>query len=206
MLVLLPLISYLGWTKIDISNKLKENNNNTEALKREVIEEAKNQNVPEQIIQQVQNQIKPEVLPREIAQQSPPKPELTDKFQLTDNFNLNEFSSKDGSETPKEMLNNIKTLAQNLQALRNVIKRPITITSGYRSPEHNAKVGGKTNSQHILGNAADIQVEGMSPKQVHATIEKLIADGKMSQGGLGLYTSLGFVHYDTRGKMARWGK
>jgi uncharacterized protein YcbK (DUF882 family) len=51
--------------------------------------------------------------------------------------------------------------------------------------------------------AADIKVKGLTPLEVYNAIEKLIADGKMKQGGLGLYRS--WVHYDIRGVKARWG-
>ena len=33
---------------------------------------------------------------------------------------------------------------------------PVTITSGYRCPAHNAAVGGVAGSQHLLGKAVDI--------------------------------------------------
>jgi hypothetical protein len=42
----------------------------------------------------------------------------------------------------------------------------------------------------------------MSPQIVHKIILDLIEEGKMKQGGLGLYSS--FVHYDVRGTKARW--
>ena len=35
----------------------------------------------------------------------------------------------------------------------------MTITSGYRTASHNTKVGGSRSSQHLLGRAADIQVQ-----------------------------------------------
>ena len=74
----------------------------------------------------------------------------------------------------------------------------------FRSPEHNKAIGGASESQHVLGTAADIVVDGLTPKQVHAEIEKLIAEGKMREGGLGLYAT--WVHYDVRGTKARWTK
>ena len=42
---------------------------------------------------------------------------------------------------------------------------PLKINSGYRTPEHNAKVGGVPNSQHIHGKALDISTRGMCKKQ-----------------------------------------
>jgi uncharacterized protein YcbK (DUF882 family) len=114
--------------------------------------------------------------------------------KITENFSLQEFNSKCGRLMPNNVMINIIELAKNLQVLRDEVKRPITITSGYRSPEHNAKVGGAKNSQHTQGTAADIKVSGMTPKEVALAIEKLIEQGKMKQGGIGIYKS--WVHYD----------
>jgi uncharacterized protein YcbK (DUF882 family) len=51
--------------------------------------------------------------------------------------------------------------------------------------------------------AADIQVAGLTPKEVCARVKSLIDSGAMKQGGVGLYD--GWVHYDVRGFKARWG-
>ena len=121
---------------------------------------------------------------------------------LTKNFNKREFDSKDGAEIPDEVLQNVKELATNLQVLRDELKAPITINSGYRSPSHNARVGGAKRSQHLLGTASDIVVSGHTPQEVAIVIEELIRKGKMKQGGLKAYNS--FTHYDIRGVRARW--
>jgi uncharacterized protein YcbK (DUF882 family) len=123
-------------------------------------------------------------------------------MELTQHFSKAEFNSKDGAGMPQEVWANIKILAKQLEALRSVLNAPISITSAYRSEIHNKSIGGKLNSQHLLGKAADIQVKGKSPKQVQKAILKLIKDGKMLEGGLGLYDT--FVHYDIRGKASRW--
>jgi uncharacterized protein YcbK (DUF882 family) len=123
-------------------------------------------------------------------------------MKLTENFNIIEFQSKDGSEMPEHVIHNIKELAENLQVLRDYIGSPIHINSAYRSPAHNAKIGGVKNSFHTKGKAADITVKGYTPRKLARIILKLIGEGKMSQGGLGLYN--GFIHYDIRGTKARW--
>ena len=125
-------------------------------------------------------------------------------MKLTNNFNLAEFQSKCGRPMPDDVKQNIQKLANSLQVLRDHLKRPITINSAYRSPEHNAKIGGVKNSQHVLGKAADIAVQGMTTRQVAAEIEKLIASGQMLQGGVGIYPT--FVHYDIRKNRVRWSK
>lgn len=122
--------------------------------------------------------------------------------KLTENFSLQEFACKDGSGFPNDVLNNIIELAKNLQALRNHIGKSITVNSGYRSLKYNERIGGVKNSQHVKGKASDLAVAGMNPKQVAEAIELLISQGKMKQGGIGVYPT--FTHYDIRGIKARW--
>jgi len=120
----------------------------------------------------------------------------------TKNFDIKEFACKDGTAVPEMYYGNVKELMENLQVLRDFFGKPIVINSGYRTEKHNAKVGGKSNSQHLFAKASDIVVRGVSPLEVYRTIEKLISEKKMKQGGLGLYDR--FVHYDVRGVRARW--
>lgn len=121
---------------------------------------------------------------------------------MTKNFKLSEFNCRSGAVMPANVQRNITELAKNLQALRDTVGLPIRINSGYRSPEHNASVGGAKASTHLTGKGADFAVIGLSPIRVVEAIERLINEGKMKQGGLKAYSS--WVHYDTRGVRARW--
>jgi len=123
-------------------------------------------------------------------------------MKLTKNFNLYEFESKDGAEFTCELKMNLKELALNLQVLRDALGLPIHINSGYRSLTHNRAVGGAKNSQHLLGKAGDITVNGYTPFDIKSKIEGLIKQGRMKNGGVGLYNT--FVHYDVRDYAARW--
>ena len=124
-------------------------------------------------------------------------------MKLTKNFNREEFDCKDGTIVPAKYLLNVKEVAENLQALRDYIKVPVSVTgSGYRTAKHNKKVGGAKFSQHLTASGADINAEGYEPKQLSEVIELLILKGKMKQGGIGVYPN--FVHYDIRGTKARW--
>lgn len=124
-------------------------------------------------------------------------------MQLTKNFSRQEFDCKDGTIVPDKFLFNVKEVAENLQALRDYLEVPVSVTgSGYRTPKHNAKVKGAKNSQHLTASAADINAKGYEPKQLAEVIELLILKGKMKQGGIGVYSN--FLHYDIRGTKARW--
>ena len=121
---------------------------------------------------------------------------------MTKNFSKEEFDCNDGSEMPINIYHNMVKVANQLQTLRNFLNKPIHINSAYRSEEYNASIGGVSNSQHIMGRAADIVVKGMTPIEVSEVIEGWIKKGDMLQGAIGIYSS--FVHYDIRGTKARW--
>lgn len=122
--------------------------------------------------------------------------------QLTNNFHIREFKCKDGTKVPDELFDNVKLLAEQLQALRDFIGIPIHLNSAYRTEAYNVRIGGSPKSQHKLAKAADMVTSKYTPKQLAAIIKKLIKQGKMMQGGVGVYPS--FVHYDIRGIEARW--
>lgn len=131
--------------------------------------------------------------------------------QLTKNFHRKEFDSKDGVKVPKELKCNLIKLAVNLQVIRDDLNKDnpkndleIVINSGYRTVSHNEKVGGTSNSKHLYAMAADLHQDKESPLEFYKRIEWLIAEGKVDNGGLGLYNS--FVHYDIflDGKARRW--
>ena len=123
---------------------------------------------------------------------------------LTENFSRSEFASPDGVPIPTRHNANLLELARNLQVLRDTVGKPIIIHSGYRSPAHNAAVGGVSNSRHLTAQAADFSVQGATLENSYCLIERLIASGRMKQGGLGIYET--HLHYDTRGFEARWNE
>lgn len=86
-----------------------------------------------------------------------------------------------------------------LDDLRSLLGVPVTITSGYRCEIHNKDVGGANNSQHLIGKAADIRVNGYSPKDVYELLDQLYPD----KYGIGLYQN--WIHIDVRSSKARWG-
>lgn len=77
-------------------------------------------------------------------------------------FKLDEFDCPtiEGSGAEFMDLDFIKTL----NSIRHTAGIPMVITSGYRSPEHNEKIGGVKNSSHLKGVAADIAVNNSADR------------------------------------------
>ena len=120
---------------------------------------------------------------------------------LSPHFRVREFRCHDGSD-PVFI---DSALVELLEQLRAHFGKPVTITSAYRTPAHNAKAGGATFSQHLYGRAADIRVQGVSVEDVAAYAESLMPDW----GGVGRYPikagrATGWVHVDTRQNKSRW--
>lgn len=109
-------------------------------------------------------------------------------LHLSNNFTVREFACQDGFDA---VLINLDLVAI-IQAIRDALGAPVTITSGYRTVTHNANVGGTPNSFHTKGRAADIVASGKTTAQVAACAETV--------GALGILRHItdGFVHVDTR--------
>lgn len=98
-------------------------------------------------------------------------------MQLSPHFSLKELTDSDKARELKldntaspKIVNNLCVLASTLEDVRKLLGKPITISSGYRSPSVNKAVGGSVNSAHVQGLAADIKVSGMTPYEVACII------------------------------------
>lgn len=115
--------------------------------------------------------------------------------KVSKHFRVREFASKDGSD--KVLVDD--DLVSLLEQIREAAGgKAVTINSGYRSPAHNAAVGGVSNSQHVKGTAADIVVEDTDPLTVGQIAEHYLN----KKGGIGVYQT--FTHVDTRTTRSRW--
>ena len=121
--------------------------------------------------------------------------------QLSPAFRVREFRCRDGTDT----ILIDEGLVVLLQCIREHFGKPVTITSVYRSSSHNSKACGSNSCQHLLGRAADIQVQDTDPLAVAAYAESLMP----GWGGVGRYPvksgrAMGWVHVDTRPNKSRW--
>ena len=120
--------------------------------------------------------------------------------KLSKNFKVKEFSCKGKSCGCKETLIDDK-LVEYLQQIRDHFGKSITITSGHRCATHNRSVRGATSSRHIKGQAADIKVKDVAPREVAKYAESI---GCL---GIGLYETANdgyFTHIDTRTTKSFW--
>lgn len=96
---------------------------------------------------------------------------------------------------------NVLRLAAELDIVRAKWRKPIGVTSWYRPPLVNAEVGGVSNSQHILGSAADIYDLAGNDWEFEAFLDRVWGDRAL---GYGIASSRGFTHLDLRLGRIRW--
>ena len=112
---------------------------------------------------------------------------------VSEHFRVREFACKDGTDTvfihPQ--------LPIWAEAARE-INGPFSPNSAYRTPGHNADVGGAALSKHCWGTAMDIPAQDATPEQLYAHFEQILGQS----GGLGLYPW--GIHVDTREVKTRW--
>ena len=161
-------------------------------------------------------------------------PDLYD-YPLSPHFRLGQFVSKQGGSQPvKYLLVRPELVLKLEELLRTVNEEGIRadsfyVMSGYRTPHYNAQLGNVLYSRHQWGDAADIYVD----RDENFQMDDLDGDGRVLRrdagrlyeiaegvdelealagirGGVGEYGANAahgpFVHVDTRGTPARWGR
>jgi hypothetical protein len=110
-------------------------------------------------------------------------------------------ATKNATRIPETetIVNYIIALARQLQIARDQLRRPFQVNSWYRPPAVNAAVGGASRSYHLSGRAADVEVSGLSGRQVANLVFS------WWPGGIGIYSHLpNVVHLDI-GPRRTWG-
>ena len=97
-------------------------------------------------------------------------------------FSRDEFGHADGVEPDWD-------LVMRLEQARELAGVPFVITSGLRSDEHNARVGGSPGSSHLTGNAVDLHCESSRNR-------KKIVDALLQAGFSRIGIGRNFIHVD----------
>lgn len=103
------------------------------------------------------------------------------------NFSPYEIAVKDRPERGAVLIN--PTAMNCLQRMRTILNAPVRITSAYRDPIYNARVGGAEQSKHIMGIAFDI-----APSTSYSRDDLVAAARAAGFRGFGHYSA--FLHID----------
>lgn len=98
---------------------------------------------------------------------------------------------------PKEVVDNLRELCGRLlEPLRQIVGQPIRINSGYRCPELNTRVRGVKNSQHIIGEAVDIECPAIGNHSLYYLIKRslLVFDQCLYEYGDEKDWTKGWIH------------
>ncbi len=112
----------------------------------------------------------------------------------TRNFKIDEFRCPDKNMLPYGGMD--RDLLLKLEVLRwKLGNKTVRITSGYRTPLFNKRIGGYSKSNHLTGQAADIKVFGVDLETVQKTAGDIFE-------GLGIYKT--FTHVDVNYKKVKF--
>ena len=115
--------------------------------------------------------------------------------KISPHFGVWEFKCKDNTR----VIVLDKALVELLEIIRLHYNKPLHINSGYRTVQYNASLKNSSpKSQHILGKAADIWLNDVSPKQLYSWLDSSYPNSL----GIGIYDT--FVHVDVREGKSRW--
>ena len=124
-------------------------------------------------------------------------------MKLSDNISLIEFTKSQTAERKgiENTPNEIHTIAMEalchniLERVRSAFAKPVMINSGYRSPALCEAIGSKSTSQHCNGEAADIEIFGVSNYDLAKYIENnLNFDQLILECWDGIEPNSGWVH------------
>jgi hypothetical protein len=137
-------------------------------------------------------------------------------MQLSKHLSLAEVTRSDSAkrkgisnQPTAEHLENFKKLAEKVfEPIREHFKVPIHISSGYRSKELNAAIGGSLTSQHCSGEAIDIDMDGSASGVSNADVfnyikNKLEFDQLIWEFGTDKNPDWVHVSYETSGKQRK---
>lgn len=116
-----------------------------------------------------------------------------------------ELACHDGTAYPPEWRRDRAiVLADEFEAIRALCGSPLVVLSGYRTSDHNRRVGGAPSSQHVRGRAIDIKCPGKTVEWLENRVRTRIYTPGSAIHGLGIYPT--FIHFDIRPgtRLATW--
>lgn len=128
------------------------------------------------------------------------------RVRLSQYFTLAEFTESDTAKRfgldntpPEEVLANLYAAAAGMEVVRDVLGgKPIIITSGYRAPLVNEKVGSKPSSAHVQGYAVDFKCPSVGPPA--KIVPMLAASGLQFDQLINEYDAWVHISFDPRAR------
>lgn len=101
-------------------------------------------------------------------------------MQITKNFHLNELTYSNTAvirkidNRPNQAITNnlIEATKKLFQPARDILGKPMRVSSGYRSNALNKAIGGSTTSAHSYGYAIDFKVAGMTTRELATVLAR----------------------------------
>lgn len=136
---------------------------------------------------------------------------MISNFKITDHFTFYELTNTDYfgylDINREEGFKKIYTLTdlciKILEPIRLIFNKPVIINSGFRCIEVNKLVGGKSNSQHLLGEAVDFKIKGENVVDVFNEIQKtdLMYGQLINEYNKWIHVSLGYPYRKKKDSM-----
>jgi len=106
-----------------------------------------------------------------------------------------------GQNCPPELESNLSDLLHRVNILRDVYRKPMIVTSGYRTLDHNKRIGGAKNSAHLYCQAVDF-------RDLNGNIREWAMQNVAVLEELGLWMedpsrTVGWIHLQSRPAKAR---
>lgn len=112
------------------------------------------------------------------------------KGNITKNFALWEFCNSEAKEDTKIVISpEFIEHVQMLQQIRNILRYPMNVSSGYRTVSYNKSCGGDKNSAHLDGLATDFKGIPQTDYQTIAWLWTCVCEQHNKIGGINYYTN-----------------
>lgn len=116
---------------------------------------------------------------------------MSELIKLSENFTLDELTCTSRAEYQErnrilddQLMANLRNLAGLLEVIRELLKAPLRVTSGYRCEALNLAEGSTARSQHLKAEAADIIPIGLDIYEAFRTIWRQVSEAKLEVGQL----------------------
>jgi hypothetical protein len=126
-------------------------------------------------------------------------------FHITPHFTFYEMTNTQqrdllhkNREEALKYIENLKFLCENvLEPLREFLNSPIIITSGFRCPELNNRIGGSSRSYHMKGLAADFILPHTTREELFEVFNRIAFEKPVSFDQL-IFEMGSWIHISTR--------